>query len=102
MDFSQDELLEAIERLVNGLLERAGVTEPPVDALHIAEGHLGIPVEGVKPAGGDGRGGGGPRARAATAVGIALTSDMGVEQQQKAAAEGIARALFPDVLRRLG
>jgi hypothetical protein len=102
MDFSQEELIDAIERLVYGLLERAGVTEPPVDALHIAEEHLGIPVEVVEPAEEDETGRRRPRARAATAVGIALTADMSVEQQQKAAADGIARCLFPDVLRRLG
>ena len=45
MDFSQEDLFDAIDRLVAGLLERAGVTEPPVDALQIAEDHLGIPVE---------------------------------------------------------
>jgi len=102
VDFSQDELIEAIERLVNGLLERAGVTEPPVDALHLAEEHLGIPVEVVEPAEEDERGRRRPRARAATAGGIALTPEMSVEQQQKAAADGVALALLPDVLRRLG
>ncbi len=48
MDFSHEELVEVVERLVNGLLERAGVTEPPVDALSIAEIHLGIPVQVVE------------------------------------------------------
>ena len=32
MDFSQEELVEAIDRLVAGLLERSGVTAPPVNA----------------------------------------------------------------------
>ena len=50
MDFSQEELVEVIDRLVAGMLERAGVTTPPVDALHVAENHLGFPVEYVEPA----------------------------------------------------
>ena len=102
MDFSQDELLEAVERLVSGLLERAGVVAPPVDALHLAEEHLGIPVEVVEPAEEDETGRRRPRARPSTAGGIAITSDMSVEQQQKAAADGIARTLIPDLLRRVG
>jgi hypothetical protein len=102
VDFSQEELIDAVERLVNGLLERAGVVEPPVDALHLAEDHLGIPVEVVEPAEEDERGRRRPRARAATAGGIVLSPDMGVEQQQKAAADGVARTLMPDVLRRVG
>ena len=49
MDFTQEELVEAVERLVAGLLERAGAAEPPVDALRIAEHHLGIPVTEEEP-----------------------------------------------------
>jgi predicted transcriptional regulator len=101
VDFSQDELFDTIDRLVNALLERAGVTEPPVDALHLAEEHLGIPVEVVEPVEEDERGRPRPRPRPQGA-GIFLSPDMGPEQQQKAAADGVARALMPDVLRRLG
>lgn len=102
MDFSQDELLEAVERLVNGLLERAGVAEPPVDALRIAEDHLGIPVEVVEPAEEDENGRRRPRSRPNSSGGITLTTDMGETSRQKAAADGIARTLLPDVLRKLG
>ncbi len=101
MDFSAEELLEAVERLVNTLLERAGVSEPPVDALHIAEDHLGIPVEVVEPAEEDERGRRRPRSRPTTSGGIALSAEMTPEQQQKAAADGIARTLLPDILRKL-
>jgi predicted transcriptional regulator len=100
MDFSQEELFEAIERLVNGLLERAGVAAPPVDALAIAEEHLGIPVEFVELAEEDERGRRRPRARPIGAA-IVLASDMDEEARQKAAAGSIARALLPDVLRKL-
>ena len=100
MDFSQEELIDAVERLVNALLERAGVTEPPVDALHIAEDHLGIPVEVVEPAEEDETGRRRPRSRTSSA-GIALSPGMTPEQEQKAAAEGIARTVLPDILKRL-
>jgi hypothetical protein len=101
MDFSQEELLEVIERLVRGLLERAGVSDPPVDALYLAEEHLGIPVEVVEPAEADESGRRRPRARP-QGSGIFLTADMTTEQQQKQAAEGIARSLQPEILHKLG
>jgi hypothetical protein len=100
MDFSQEELIDTIERLVNGLLERAGVEEPPVDALHIAEEHLGIPVEEVEPEEDD-ETGRRPRRRGVAGK-IALTPLMSEEQKQKVAADGIAWSLYPDLLRRLG
>jgi predicted transcriptional regulator len=101
VDFSHEELLETVERLVNGLLERAGAAEPPVDALHLAEEHLGIPVEVVEPAETDESGRRRPSPRRHGA-GITLSPDMTAAQRQKAAADGIARSLLPDVLRRLG
>jgi predicted transcriptional regulator len=101
MDFSQEELVDAIDRLVAGLMERAGVTAPPVNALAIAEHHLGIPVEFVEPAEEDESGRRRPRARP-SGGGIALTTDMSTEQQQRSAADGIARLLVPDVYRKVG
>jgi hypothetical protein len=101
MDFSQDELFETIDRLLNGLLERAGVVAAPVNALAIAEDHLGIPVDVVEPVEEDERGRPRPR-RVQPGAGIVLSPDMTEEQRQKAAAEGIARSLLPDVFRKLG
>jgi predicted transcriptional regulator len=100
MDFSQEELVEAIDRLVTGMLERAGVTAPPVDALALAEHHLGIPVEWVEPAEEDESGRRRPRART-SGGGIALTSDMSTEQRQRTAADGIARLLLPEIFRKV-
>src|SRR5215207_3774378 len=100
MDFSQEELVEAIDRLVTGLLERAGATAPPVNALAIAEHHLGIPVEWVEPAEEDESGRRRPRARP-SGGGVALTTDMSTEQRQRAAADGIARLLLPDIFRKV-
>lgn len=101
MDFSQEELVEAVDRLVAGMLERAGVTAPPVDALALAEHHLGIPVEWVEPAEEDETGRRRPRVRP-VGGGIALTRDMSAEQRQRAAADGVARLLLPDVYRKVG
>lgn len=100
VDFSQDELFEAVDRLVHTLLERAGVAEPPVDALRLAEEHLGIPVTVVEPVEDDERGR--PRSRPRPqAAGIILSADMTPEQQQKAAATAVAAMLMPHVLRKL-
>jgi hypothetical protein len=101
MDFSQEELFDAVDRLVGGLLERAGVTRPPVNAPSIAEDHLGIPVDIAEPVEEDDRGRPRPRPRPKGA-GIILSPDMTEEQQNKVAADGIARALLPDLLNKLG
>ena len=99
MDFSQEDLFDAIDRLVAALLERAGVEQPPVDALRIAEDHLGIPVEVVEPEE-DERGR--PRASSRRQTSdIVLSPHMTDEQQQSAAAHGIARTLLPDLFRKL-
>ena len=98
-DVNPEDVFDAVDRLLTGLIERAGVRQPPVDALAIAEEHLGIPVEMVE-AETDERG----RPKRATrrqGAGITLTEDMTEEQQHAAAANGIARALLPEVLRKL-
>jgi predicted transcriptional regulator len=99
MDFSQEDLFDAADRLIAGLLERAGVTAPPVNALHVAEDHLGIPVEFAEPEEDD-RGRPRSRTRRPTS-GIVLSPHMTDEQQQTAAANGVARTLLPDLLRKL-
>ncbi|MDY3554089.1 hypothetical protein R5W24_003206 [Gemmata sp. JC717] len=101
MDFSHEELVEIVDRLVAGLIERAGVTAGPVNALHLAEYHLGIPVEFVEPAEDDGSGRRRPRSRPA-GNGITLTTDMSEEAQQRGAAGGIANLLIPDIMHKLG
>lgn len=101
MDFSQEELIETVERFVAGMLERAGVVSAPVDALDVAERHLGVPVEWVEPAEEDDSDRRRPRPRPSGA-GIALSTDMSAEQRQRAAADGIARLLLPDIFRKLG
>jgi hypothetical protein len=98
MDCSQDELFDACDRLVHGLLERAGVTQPPIDALRLADGHLGIPVEMVEPEEDDRDG---PPRRRRPSAGIVLNPHMTAEQRQAVAAQGIAWHLLPDLLRKI-
>ncbi len=102
MEFSHEELVETVERLVTGMLERAGITAPPVDACRLAEEHLGIPIEWVEPADEDDDS---PRRRCFRSSGtpsIVFTPDMSEEQQQRVAAEGIARHILPNLYRKLG
>ena len=100
MDFTQEELVEHVERLVAGLLERAGAAEPPVDALRIAEEHLGIPITEEEPEQDErGRPRAGSRKRP---EGIVFSTQATDEQRQTIAAQGIARALLPDLLRKFG
>ncbi|HEY1191085.1 MAG TPA: hypothetical protein VGE74_25855 [Gemmata sp.] len=101
MDFSQEELVELVDRLVAGMMERAGVTAGPVDALAVAEHHLGIPIEYVEPAEEDESGRRRPRSRP-HGSGITLTTDMSDELQQRAAAGGIAQLLIPEIMHKLG
>jgi Zn-dependent peptidase ImmA (M78 family) len=43
-DLSREEVHGVIDRIVNDLLETAGVAKPPVDAVALAQRHLGIQV----------------------------------------------------------
>ncbi len=98
MDFSHEELIETVERFVAGLIERA-VIRPPVNALVLAEEHLGIPVRVVNP---DPEDDGRARRRRDAGLGITLTTDMSAEARQRAAADGAARFLLPEICAKLG
>lgn len=100
MDLTTEEVLEAVDRLVAGLLERSGVRMPPVDALALAEDHLGLPVQTIDPEVDD-RGRMIPHRRRGGNA-IILTEDMTEEQRQRTAAQGIAYALLPNLLQKLG
>ncbi len=82
-DLTPEEIHDAVDRAVLELLESAGVEGPPVDAVALAERHLGLAV---------------PRDRAAAKRGEPLSP----EQEQAVAARAVADHLRPDVLRRLG
>jgi Zn-dependent peptidase ImmA (M78 family) len=43
-DFSRDEVVHTIDRLVDEVLDSAKVSQPPIDAIHLAQRHLGMVV----------------------------------------------------------
>src|SRR5947208_2966194 len=43
-DLSREEVADAVDRAVEDLLNTAGMTEPPVDAIVLAQKHLGMLV----------------------------------------------------------
>lgn len=96
-DISQDDLFEALDRVVSQLLERGGVEEPPTDALHLAQALFGIRLEyleeGEDPA---------QRPRRRDPQRLFLRSDQSEESQHFVAARAIAQRAVPDVLTRLG
>jgi hypothetical protein len=87
-DLSREEVHQAIDRLVEELLEQAGLSEPPVDAVALARQHLRLPAPAPK------RGRRRPDAEEAT--------DPTQEAEQWAAARQIGAHLQPALLRRLG
>src|SRR5205807_712281 len=43
-DLTREDVATVVDRLVEEVLAAAGVTEPPVDAIKLAQGHLGMIV----------------------------------------------------------
>jgi hypothetical protein len=74
-DLSREEISDAVDRAVAGLLDDAGVSSPPVDAVALAQRHLGLILR-PKP-------------------------DLTPEQRQFAAAREVGRVGKDDLLRRL-
>jgi hypothetical protein len=90
-DLSREEVDAAIDRVVEELLEKAGVEGPPVDAIAVARRHLGLALSLDAPDQGRGRG-----RRALD------PSELTPEQRQWVAAQEIGQHLRPSILRRLG
>jgi hypothetical protein len=91
-DLTREEVHQAVDRVVDDLLARAGVTGPPVDVLALARDHPDLFGPG---------GGKGSRRRAAgkrEAAGIELPE----EQRQWAAAREVGARFKAAVLERLG
>ena len=44
MDFTPDDLFEAVDREVRTVLDRAAIVEPPVDALHIVQDQFNVEI----------------------------------------------------------
>jgi hypothetical protein len=93
-DLTAEELHHAVDRTVEELLEKAGVSGPPVDALALARAALGVTVR-VEEGHPKGR-------RAATGGDIVLSPELSEEQRQWAAARAIGAHLKPAILQRLG
>jgi hypothetical protein len=94
---SRDEVHEAVDRAVVDLLDAAGVTAPPVDAIALAQGHLGMVVclDRTQP----------QRGRAQRVAGrkqIFLRPEPSEERHQWTVAHEIGEHLKADLLRRLG
>jgi hypothetical protein len=96
-ELSREEVYEAIDRAVADLLEAAGVTGPPVDAIALAQGQLGMVVclDRTQP----------QRGRAQRVAGrkqIFLRPEPSEERHQWTVAHEIGEHLKADLLRRLG
>ncbi len=94
-DLSREDLLTAVDRAVADLLAAAGVAAPPVDAVAVAERHLGLTIRQ------DDR----PRSRSSKANDrreIVLSSGLSEEQTQSAVARALGAVMKPEILRILG
>jgi predicted transcriptional regulator len=89
-DLAREHVLQAVDRLVEELLDRAGVTGPPVDAIALAQRHLGMSVSPGRrqPQRGRGRG--------------SLNPEPTEEQRQWTVAHEVGERFKADLLRRLG
>src|SRR5262249_22001134 len=96
-DLSRDEVTGAVDRAVEDLLEAAGFSAPPVDAIVLAQRHLGMVVcldQGQK-----------QRGRAQRAAGqkqIYLRPEPTEERHQWTVAHEIGEHLKSSLLQRLG
>jgi predicted transcriptional regulator len=98
MEFTQEELWEAIDKVAWEMLDRLGVVEPPVDALWLAEHEFDYSVRETEP---DEELESAPRSRVRRKE-IVVRFDQTEESRQAAGARACARELIPRVLARLG
>jgi hypothetical protein len=90
-ELSREEVIEVIDRAVTELLESAGVLAPPVDAIRLAQCHLGMTVTLD----------GNQRNRARGRRPILLPVEPTEERQQWTGAHEIGEHFKADLLRRL-
>jgi hypothetical protein len=106
-DFTQDDLFDAVEKVVRQTLARGDVHQPPVDALDLAQHLFGFTVDYADPVDDEdeepGRYGPRPRPRRRPPPDtILLRPDQSDESQQMVAARAVAGRLVPEVLQSLG
>jgi hypothetical protein len=96
MEFTTEELFEAIEKVVWEMLDRHGITEPPVDALALAQEEFDYTLREIEP----------DEEQDTTRRGrrreIVVRLDQTEESRQAAGARACAKELIPRVLARLG
>ncbi|MCZ2344303.1 MAG: hypothetical protein LC104_21295 [Bacteroidales bacterium] len=102
-DFSAEDLFDAIDRGVQPLLERGGMTEPPVDAILLVQEQFDYRItfaedQDEEPPPGRF----GPRPRRQNAREIVLRIEQSDAGQNAVCARACARELLPEILRRLG
>src|SRR5271157_2807423 len=93
----RDEVVAAVDRLVEELLEKAGIETPPVDAIALAQKHLGMAVcldQKQQQRGRAQRAGGKPQ--------IYLRPEPTEERHQWTVAHEIGEHLKAELLERLG
>jgi hypothetical protein len=96
-ELAPEEVTRAVDRAVEELLAAAGVEAPPVDALALAERHLGIPVRLDRRRPRRGR-----SQRPGARKPVPPLPEPREEQDQWAAARTVGEHLKGDLLRRLG
>jgi Zn-dependent peptidase ImmA (M78 family) len=96
-DLTREEVTEAVDQVVAELLGRAGVTGPPVDAIALAQRHLGMIVCLDRRQRQRGR-----AQRSAGRRQIFLRPEPTEERHQWTVAHEIGEHLKPDLLQRLG
>jgi predicted transcriptional regulator len=102
MDFSQDDLFDAIDAAVRDLLARAGDAGPAVDALEIAQSHFRIPVEMAEPDDEEPRRYGAAPPRRPNPNAIVLKFEQSAETHQALAGRAVAKRLAPGIFTKLG
>src|SRR5262245_24596380 len=96
-DLRRDDVVATVDRMVNELLVAARIEAPPVDAIALAQGHLGMVVCMDKRQLQRGR-----AQRAAGARQIYLRPEPTEERHQWTVAHEIGEHLKPELLKRLG
>jgi hypothetical protein len=91
-DLSRDEVVAVIDCMLEELLEQAGLPEPPVDAMALAQRHLGLTISLDRR----------PPQRGRVRRQTELRPEPTVERQQWTAAHAIGEHLKPALLQRLG
>lgn len=96
-DLTREEVVAVVDRLVEELIQTAGIDSPPVDAIALAQRHLGIVVCLDKRQPQRGR-----AQRSGTRKQIILRPEPTEERHQWTVAHEIGEHLKPSLLERLG